>query len=203
MGLLMILFPKLSEWLFRYNEDSLRLKIDNEMLNSVGNKFYEYKLKKCETIIEEIDEKHMIMMKLNKNINYINIEKLETEICEDEELLVYSYRKFKAFINYRKLFNLILFKLRFRFYSIDRSDKLPNFLTPLSSHRIEGQMEKYETRMYDTKNDLYKALDMNKINKNDIADLYRNRKLEKNNLEAFLNGRELDIQDLVENCSFI
>jgi hypothetical protein len=202
MGMLMILFPRLSEWLFRYNEDSLTVKNDNDIMKIFGEEFYRYKLTKSKTLITENELQCSTMTKIYNYVNPLDETKIEKEIIYDEKLLKRSYRRFKGYLNF-KIFTInVLYRIKKNLFLNERRDLLPEEYAPLTKHRIDGQLEKYENRMSQLRQNLYKAIDIMNIF-NGISDVYRDRKLEKKNLELFLEGKDLNVDDLIEKCKYI
>ena len=199
IGLVMVLFPKLSEWLFRYDESQLRFEENNNMVDNISSLFYKKLYSKCKK--EEGDNFEKIKMNIEENQNALvpsNSQKVDITI--EELKMKIDKRKYKAFINYHRMIGTFLFGVRFQLYKNEKRDNLPEDLAPLYNQKIQGQIEKFENRAYQTKRKFIKEVESSQEAEIDRNQIFKDKRRLLENIEIIKQGREFNQEGLFTKC---
>lgn len=209
----MFICPRLSEWVFQYDESFLRFLDNSNVIRNLGEKYFKFKLSQIETNYKENSD---ILNKCNnknnniedfridadKNKQIIELQDLSKNIKDisNEKSFEYlvAYRRCRAFVNFNKMINIISLDVRMDLFINEKHDELPEDLTPLYSKRLLKQVENYEIRMFDIRAKLH--TDQTKKLKDEKYELLKNRAKLLKDFKDFIEEKEIDQKALIFKC---
>jgi hypothetical protein len=219
----MFICPRLGEWLFHYDENTLRFNDNCIEVSNLGRVYYSKKLKNLNDIFnkkinkyeqnEHLESKNIgnniISQKefSNNELQNVNIEmqdltkrqQLPAARIVDYQL---AFRKKRAYLNFNRMVNLIIIDIKKDLFANEKHDILPEDLAPLYSKRLNGQVENYEVRMFQIRAKLHQNNEKKeqKVSKNEIL---KDRELLAIDLISLLDGKDLDKKEMEVKCKII
>jgi hypothetical protein len=211
VSIVMILCPRLAEWLFRYDEGALRFKYNTIVISNLTNIFFAEQGMKTKAL-KLNDDLHKNIVKLRKNIQFdatnndnkfaVKPDSDEIDQYHIEEVKIKAdAQKLRGYLNFNKMVNSILFQSRYKLFLNDRSDNLPEDLAPIYHQRLEGQIERYESRMFQIRQELHTESAHAKAKPKHV-NVYKDKKKLKGNWENLFKGRDLNMHDIYNICIY-
>jgi len=209
----MFLYPRLNEWLFQYDEGTLRFSDNCVETANLGQKYFAYKLNNLNEYysnnVSQLNNQGILNNNKSSNFDYkenqnINIEmqdmtKRQLLPIEKSQQYQIAYRKKRAFLNFNRMFNSIILNVKSDLFINEKHDILPEDLAPLYSKRLNGQVENYEVRMFQIRAKLHQNNEQKK-NKESKNDILKDREHLLFDLKMLLNGRDSNIKEMELKC---
>lgn len=219
IGIILFICPRLSEWIFQYDETHLRFLDTSTTVTKLNTDYFTFKLNQIETNYQENsadinkclgkEKKAINNVGNNNNNNENQIIELQNfgnnnnnnkkEIDNDKsfEYLI-AHRRCRAFTNFNKLVTSITSDINFDLFVNEKHDILPEDLAPLYSKRLLKQVENYEIRMYEIRAKLH--TDQTKKDKEEKYELLKNREKLLKDFKYFIAEKDIDKQKLAIKC---
>jgi len=224
IGIVMFFLPRINEWLFQYDELTLRFYDNCSEASNLGRRFYSYKLKQINDDYKPSDidinfsqNKYIYQDNINEdnmhnnengNNSYIDNKNNNIEMhdftkrkllpIEKNKQYQLAFKKKRAFINFNRMVNSIIVDIKKDLFVNEKHDILPEDLAPLYSKRLNGQVENYEVRMYQIRGKLHHKNDQKNQSSNEIL---KNRDQLKIDLKIFLDGKDEDKKEMELKCN--
>ncbi len=215
----MFLCPRLGEWLFQYDETTLRFLDNCTEVSNLGQVFYSHKMKNLNEIYSsKINGSILQDFRANQNnsnnasqkeqsnneMQNVNIEMQDMtkrQLLPDQKINLYqlAFLKKRAFLNFNRMVNSIITDIKKDLFVNEKHDILPEDLAPLYSKRLNGQVENYEVRMFQIRAKLHQNNEKKK-QKDSKNEILKNREKLKLDLDLLMEGKDLDKKEMEVKC---
>jgi len=209
----MFICPRLSEWIFQYDETSLRFLDTRNIVTKISENYFTFKLNQIETnyqenseVINKCLERKGEINNYNNNNNNVENQIIELQDFANKKKINYeksfdyliAYRRCRAFVNFNKLIFAITPEINQDVFINEKHDILPEDLTPLYSKRLLKQVENYEIRMFDIRAKLH--TDQTKKDKDEKYELLKNREKLLKDFKNFIAEKDIDEKKFAVKC---
>lgn len=216
----MFLCPRLGEWLFHYDENTLRFYDNCTEVSNLGQVFYLNKLKKLNEVFytnvnnnqqKELIGKEEIKNEYgpqkdsdkyeNENVNIEMQDLTKRQLMSEQRNIQYqsAFRKTRAFLNFNRIVNSIIPDIKKDLFVNEKHDILPEDLAPLYSKRLKGQVENYEVRMFQIRAMLHQNNEK-KNQKDSKNQILKNRDQLGLDLRLLMEGKDLNKKEMEAKC---
>ena len=196
VGIVMVIFPKLADWLFKYDQPELRFQENNKVVTTIGTILYDKLKGKCNSKFGTGSRQNKFgLAEDNKEANRDDLTSIE------ELKTIIDQRRLKAYINYQKMISIVLHDVRYKLHTIDKKSNLPEDLAPLYNEKVKAQTENAENRSYLVKKKLFKDVD-HQMDDGRMG-VIRDKKRQMKKINFFQQGKEFNQEELISKCKII
>ena len=210
IGIVMFIFPRISEWLFHYDEQTLRFTDNCNEISILCSHYFNHKLKELDHFYYKNQEILTKILPIENNSNDLAVgQNIELQDFSGRNLLSrdkgikyqVAFKKSRAFLNFNKMVNAIILQIKQDLFANEKHDVLSEDLAPLYSKRLNGQVENYEIRMFQIRTKLHENALLKKTKEEKLG-LLKDRFKLASDLKILFDGKDYDRKEMEIRCNY-